>query len=151
MSVVFIYSDGSCCGNPGVGGWGAVIIYKHKFKEISGHETYSTNNRMEMVGAIEGLQCLMYSCKVIVYTDSKYLFDGANLYLDKWIKSNWKQSAKEPVKNQDLWHKILILREKHDITWRWIKGHAGNVHNERAHVLASQAVSEHKLQLLKSE
>lgn len=140
---VIIHTDGSALGNPGPGGWGAVLRYGDTQKEISGGFCETTNNRMELTAVIEALTTLTRPCKVVLYSDSKYFLDAIRQkWLDNWQKKGWKTAAKKPVKNQDLWRKILPLIEKHDIQYEWVKGHSGNPDNERCDVLAKEAASQ---------
>lgn len=134
---IVIYTDGACKGNPGRGGWGAILQFDANTKEIFGGEDYTTNNRMELLAAIEALTLLKMSCEVKLYTDSKYLQQGVSEWLDNWLKRNWKTAGKKSVKNQDLWQLLDVLRKKHQVTWCWIKGHSGHPLNERADELAN--------------
>ena len=127
MSIVTIYTDGACRGNPGPGGWGALLIFGENEKEIFGGETETTNNRMELCACIEALDQLSRRCRVRVFTDSTYVKDGIQSWLRNWKRNNWKTAAKKPVKNRDLWEKLDQLSARHDIEWRWVKGHAGDV------------------------
>ena len=137
---VEIYTDGACSGNPGPGGWGVLLRYKNKEKELSGFETITTNNRMELKAAIEGIKALTRSVKIEVYTDSQYLRDGITKWLFQWKKNNWRLSNKSPVKNQDLWEELDALTQNHDVSWHWVRGHSGHPENERADALARQAI-----------
>jgi ribonuclease HI len=137
---VEIYTDGACRGNPGPGGWGALLRYKNKEKTLSGGEAHTTNNRMELQAAIEGLTALSKPCTVDLYTDSNYLRQGMMTWLDQWKKKGWKNSKKEPVKNADLWKTLDTLAKKHTIQWHWVKGHSGHPENERADELATSAI-----------
>ena len=139
---VEIYTDGACSGNPGPGGWGVVLRYRNTEKELSGFEAMTTNNRMELRAAIEGLKALMRPVKIEVYTDSQYLRDGITKWLFQWKKNNWRLSNKSPVKNQDLWEELDALTQNHDISWHWVRGHSGHPENERADALARQAIEE---------
>tara|TARA_B100001996_G_scaffold39972_2_gene29239 strand:+ start:58 stop:504 length:447 start_codon:yes stop_codon:yes gene_type:complete len=138
---VIIYTDGACKGNPGTGGWGAVLEYKDKNKKIYGYEEETTNNRMELTAAIKALSVLKNKCNVVIYTDSKYLMDGISIWIDSWKKNNWRTSNKKEVKNIDLWKMIDSLNQDHDIEWKWVKGHSGNSGNEMADDLANYAIS----------
>ncbi|WP_440683246.1 ribonuclease HI [Cysteiniphilum halobium] len=138
---VVIYTDGACKGNPGRGGWGAILQYKGKIKEIYGGEDNTTNNRMELFAAIEALQLLKGSCDVELYTDSKYVQQGVSEWLDNWIQRGWKTANKQSVKNQDLWQMLDQLRRKHQVKWCWVKGHNGHPLNERADELANKGVT----------
>ena len=142
MSIVTIYTDGACRGNPGPGGWGALLIFGENEKEIFGGETETTNNRMELCACIEALDQLSRRCRVRVFTDSTYVKDGIQSWLRNWKRNNWKTAAKKPVKNRDLWEKLDKLSARHDIEWRWVKGHAGDVGNERADQLANRGIDE---------
>lgn len=137
---VEIFTDGACSGNPGPGGWGAVLRYEGHEKELSGGEEVTTNNRMEMLAAIKALEELKRPCKVRLHTDSRYLQQGVNQWLEGWKRNGWKSASKKPVKNQDLWQRIDELAGKHDIEFVWLKGHAGHPENERADRLAVEAV-----------
>ena len=141
---VEIYTDGACSGNPGIGGWGAYLKYKDNVKELSGSDENTTNNRMELVAAIEGLKILKKSSKVNLYTDSVYLKDGITKWIFNWQKNNWKNANKKDVKNKDLWIQLLEVVNKHDINWIWVKGHEGNKGNEIADNLATSAISNFK-------
>ncbi|MDC0864691.1 ribonuclease HI [Rickettsiaceae bacterium] len=136
---VEIYTDGACSGNPGQGGWGALLIFKDKRKEIRGHQASTTNNQMEMQAAISALKCLKQSCKVRLYTDSKYLQKGITEWIHNWKKNNWRKSDNKPVKNVELWKNLQHEIEKHDIIWSWVKGHSNNEGNEIADSLAVSA------------
>ena len=137
---VEIYTDGACRGNPGPGGWGALLLAGRHRKEMYGGETDTTNNRMELTAVIEALNALKGSRSVILHTDSKYVKDGIESWIDNWKKRGWKTSAKKPVKNQDLWMALDEARARHDIDWRWVKGHAGNEGNEEADRLANLGI-----------
>ncbi|MBX9621133.1 MAG: ribonuclease HI [Alphaproteobacteria bacterium] len=139
---VEIYTDGACSGNPGPGGWGVILRYKNKEKELFGFEAMTTNNRMELRAAIEGIKALTRSVKIEVYTDSQYLRDGITKWLFQWKKNNWRLSNKSPVKNQDLWEELDALTQNHDVSWHWVRGHSGHPENERADALARQAIEE---------
>ncbi len=134
-----IYTDGACLGNPGRGGWGAVLLYKEHYKEISGSEAHSTNNRMELKAVIEGLKTLKKLSEATVYTDSKYVMDGSTKWMFNWKKNGWKGSDKKPVKNIDLWQELDAELTKHKIKWVWVKGHSGNKYNEVVDTLARNA------------
>lgn len=144
MNQVTLYTDGACSGNPGPGGWGAVLEWNGRRKELSGGEAETTNNRMELYAAIAGLEALKRPCAVTLYTDSKYLRDGVTGWLAKWKANGWKTAAKKPVKNQDLWRRLDEAQSRHDISWRWVKGHAGDPGNERADALANEGMARFK-------
>jgi ribonuclease HI len=139
MSRVEIATDGACKGNPGPGGWGALIRSGATEKELSGGEALTTNNRMELTAAIEGLNALKRPCHVTLSTDSRYVMDGLTKWIKGWQKNGWKTAAKQPVKNADLWQKLIDAAKPHRIEWVWVKGHAGHPDNERADTLASDA------------
>ena len=135
--MVEIYTDGACSGNPGPGGWAAVLMYGDKKKEISGGESQTTNQRMEMKAAVEALKALKYPCEVSLYSDSAYLVNAFNQgWLDRWQRNGWKTSQKKPVENKDLWEELLTLTEKHRVKFVKVKGHADNVYNNRCDELA---------------
>ena len=138
--IVEIYTDGACSGNPGPGGWGALLRYKGHEKELSGGEDETTNNRMELMAAIKALESLTRSCKVDLYTDSVYVQKGINEWLEGWKAKGWKTAAKKPVKNKDLWQELDLMVNKHQVTFHWIKGHAGHPENERADSLARAGI-----------
>lgn len=135
-----IYTDGACKGNPGPGGWGAILRFNSQEKELKGAEPHTTNNRMELMAAIQGLMALTRPCEVALYTDSQYLRQGMMGWLAQWKKSGWRNSKKEPVKNMDLWQQLDALAQRHKITWHWVKGHSGHPENERADTLANEAI-----------
>ena len=136
---VIIYTDGACSGNPGPGGWGALLIWRGVEKELSGAEAHTTNNRMEMLAAIRALQSLRRPMPVTLVTDSTYLKDGITKWIGGWKKNGWKTAAKKPVKNQDLWQELDVALKDHQVEWRWVKGHAGHPENERVDQLAQDA------------
>lgn len=140
---VVIYTDGGCDPNPGVGGWGAVLLYKGVERELSGADPESTNNRMEMTAAIAALQSLKRRCSVVIHTDSEYLQKGITQWLPGWKRRSWKRKG-GPIKNLDLWRELDRLAGEHDIHWRWVKGHAGDYYNERCDELASTAIAREK-------
>ncbi len=132
-----VFSDGACSGNPGPGGWGAIMRFKGVEKEISGGEKETTNNRMELMGVISALESLKEPCKVEAFTDSQYIANAfLKGWLDSWQKNGWKTAGKKPVKNKDLWERLLKQAERHAIIWKWVKGHAGHPENERCDELA---------------
>lgn len=139
MPLVEIATDGACKGNPGRGGWGAVLRTGATEKELSGGEAHTTNNRMELMAAIEGLKALKKPCRVKLSTDSRYVMDGLTKWIKGWQKNGWKTADKKPVKNADLWIALLDVAKPHRIDWLWVKGHAGHPDNERADKLASDA------------
>ncbi len=139
---VKLYTDGGCRGNPGPGGWGAVLIYGEHKKYLKGHETETTNNRMELMAAIEGLGALTRPVEVDLYTDSKYVQQGISQWINNWKKNGWKTAAKKPVKNQDLWQMLDQQIGRHTVKWHWVKGHAGHEFNELADQLANEAMDE---------
>lgn len=137
MKKIEIYTDGACSGNPGKGGWGAVLVYKDKEKEISGGEAQTTNNRMELTAVIEALSTLKEPCEVTLTTDSKYVCDAINKgWVFSWKNNNWKKADKKPALNVDLWEKLLSLLEEHKVEFVWVKGHNGHKYNERCDALA---------------
>jgi ribonuclease HI len=137
---VTIYTDGACSGNPGPGGWGALLRYRKHEKELSGGESQTTNNRMELTAAIRALQALDRPCRVDFYTDSEYLRRGVTEWMRNWKRRGWKTAAKKPVKNQDLWRELDAAIQGHEITWHWVRGHAGHRENERVDRLAREAI-----------
>jgi ribonuclease HI len=139
---VEMFTDGACSGNPGPGGWGAILRAGGKEKEIAGGERATTNNRMEMMAVIQGLAALKGPSAVTLYTDSRYVMDGATKWLANWKKNGWRTADKKPVKNDDLWKRLDTARLRHTVDWRWIKGHAGHEMNERADELARQGLKD---------
>ena len=139
LTLVHLATDGACKGNPGPGGWGAVIRAGDKEKELSGGEKLTTNNRMELTAAIKGLEALKRPCRVVLSTDSRYVMDGLTKWLAGWQRNGWKTAAKQPVKNADLWQELVAAAAPHRIRWEWVKGHVGHPENERADKLASDA------------
>ena len=135
-----IWTDGACSNNPGKGGWGAVLIYKNHRKEISGSHNDTTNNRMELTAVIEALKTVKKDIPVKIYTDSKYVMEGITKWINSWKKNNWRTADKKPVKNSDLWQELDKESQKHQISWQWVKGHAGNELNEIADQLARNAI-----------
>ncbi|MBL8026736.1 MAG: ribonuclease HI [Fibrobacteres bacterium] len=142
MKNVKIYTDGACKGNPGKGGWGAILIYGDVCRELKGYEAQTTNNRMELKGAIEALSTLKEPCEVDMTSDSQYLSKGVTEWMFNWKKNGWRTTAKKPVMNQDLWMKLDSVIQMHKIKWHWVKGHAGHPENERCDELANIAISE---------
>jgi len=139
-SAVEIFCDGACSGNPGPGGYGAILRYNGHEKEISGAEAHTTNNRMELSAAIEALKMLTRPCQVVITTDSQYLVKGITEWIVGWQRKGWQNSKKEPVVNRDLWEKLLELTRMHTITWKWVRGHDGHIENERCDCLARAAL-----------
>ena len=140
MKQVIIYTDGACRGNPGPGGWGALIKFDSMEKEIFGGKNDTTNNQMELLAAIEGLAALTEPCSVELFTDSKYVMDGITQWIKNWKKNNWKTAAKKDVKNKELWQKLDHLISKHQVQWHWVKGHSGDAGNETADLLANKGI-----------
>jgi ribonuclease HI len=139
MTEVEIFTDGACKGNPGPGGWGALIRAGEKEKELSGGEALTTNNRMELMAAIEGLNALKRPCRVIVSTDSNYVKDGITKWVHGWKRNGWRTADRKPVKNVELWQALLEAAARHQVEWRWVRGHNGHPENERADALACAA------------
>jgi len=137
---VEIFSDGACSGNPGPGGWGTLLRYNGSEKELSGFELETTNNRMELIGAIAGLESLTRPCRVVLTTDSQYVKKGITEWIQNWVKKGWKNSQRKDVANRDLWERLLQLTEKHEVEWHWVRGHAGHPENERCDALARAAI-----------
>lgn len=137
---VEIFTDGACRGNPGPGGWGAILRYGDKETLLQGAEENTTNNRMELQAVISALEKLTRSCEVRVTTDSRYVMNGIQQWLENWKHNGWKTAAKKPVKNDDLWQQLDRLVEKHNVTWEWVKGHSGHVENEQVDQLANDAI-----------
>ncbi|OAI48887.1 ribonuclease HI [Gammaproteobacteria bacterium SCGC AG-212-F23] len=140
MKKVFIYTDGACRGNPGPGGWGVLLRYGDHEKTLSGAETMTTNNRMELMAAIQALQSLRESCDIELYTDSQYVQKGISEWIHNWKKRHWKTTDKKPVKNADLWQLLDTEIQRHQVKWFWVKGHNGHPENERADQLANEAI-----------
>jgi ribonuclease HI len=138
---VEIWTDGGAKPNPGPGGWGAILRYGEKVKELFGGEARTTNNRMELMAAISALEALKRPCRVVLHTDSQYLRNGVTIWLAGWKRNGWRTAEKTPVKNEDLWRRLDAAREIHEIDWRWVRGHAGNEMNERADVLAGKGIA----------
>ena len=142
MTEVVIYTDGACSRNPGPGGWGAVLQWQGKERELYGSDPLTTNNRMELMAAIQALEALRRPSTVSLHTDSKYLLDGITKWIQGWQRNGWKTAAKKPVKNDDLWRRLIEAMKPHDITWEWVKGHAGDPGNERADALARRGIED---------
>ena len=142
MTEVVIYTDGACSGNPGPGGWGVVMRWQGKEKELYGFDPVTTNNRMELMAAIQALEALQRPTTVSLHTDSKYLLDGITKWIPNWQRNGWKTAAKKPVKNDDLWRRLVEAMRPHDVRWVWVKGHAGDPGNERADALARRGIEE---------
>jgi len=137
---VIIYTDGACRGNPGVGGWGAVLSYKGNTKELYGGERETTNNRMELMAVINALEALTKPCHVQINSDSKYVLQGITEWMESWKQRGWLTASKKPVKNEDLWRRLDAARNRHRIEWLWVKGHSGDVGNDRADRLANMGI-----------
>ncbi|MEP2706913.1 MAG: ribonuclease HI [Roseibium sp.] len=142
---VVIYTDGACSGNPGPGGWGAILRFGEHEKELNGGEFETTNNRMELTAAIEALNALKRPCAIDFYTDSTYVRSGISEWMDGWKRKNWRTSTNKPVKNAELWQALDAARERHDVAWHWVKGHAGHPDNERADELARGGMAPYKM------
>jgi ribonuclease HI len=142
LNQVEIYTDGACRGNPGPGGWGVLMRAGQAERELCGGEQQTTNNRMELQAAIEGLAALKRPCRVALYTDSEYLRKGITEWLNGWKRNGWKTSARKPVKNQDLWQRLDHEVTRHEIRWHWVKGHSGHPENERADALANRGIDQ---------
>ncbi|MCB2081182.1 MAG: ribonuclease HI [Hyphomicrobiales bacterium] len=138
---VVIYTDGACSGNPGPGGWGAVLKYNDTERELSGGESNTTNNRMELMAAIKALEVLNRPCTILLYTDSQYVRQGITEWIHNWKKNGWKTAARKPVKNADLWQELDSQLARHTVEWHWVKGHNGDPGNERADALATGAIA----------
>ena len=139
---IYIYTDGACRGNPGPGGWGSLLKYENHTKEIKGGSLLTTNNIMELTAVIESLNQLKFKSKVVVTTDSAYVKNGITTWIHNWKLKGWKTASKKPVKNKELWMKLDTLSSKHDILWKWVKGHSGNPDNDRADFLANQGIDD---------
>lgn len=142
---VQIFTDGACRGNPGPGGWAAILRYKTVERELSGSARHTTNNRMELMAVIEALRALKESCSVDLYTDSQYLRNGITSWIRTWKRNGWRTASKEPVKNKDLWENLDSLSQKHEIQWHWVKGHQGHPENERCDLLARNSIDSESL------
>lgn len=141
QQTVHLYTDGACKGNPGIGGWGVLLRYGQHEKELYGGEADTTNNRMELTAVIEGLAALTRPCRVQIHTDSQYVKNGMESWIHGWKRNGWKTAAKQPVKNVELWQRLDALTAQHNVSWVWVKGHAGHVENERADELANRGVA----------
>jgi ribonuclease HI len=144
LRTVTIYTDGACSGNPGPGGWGAILTTGAHRKELSGGEPDTTNNRMELMAAISGLEALKQRCAVAIYTDSVYVKDGISKWIHGWKRNGWRTADKKPVKNAELWQRLEAARLAHEVSWHWVKGHAGHPENERADELARAGMAPFK-------
>lgn len=144
MKSVEIFTDGACSGNPGPGGWGAVLRYNGKVRELHGGEALTTNNRMELTAAARALLALKEPCKVDLYTDSKYVMDGISGWIHGWKRNGWRTADRKPVKNGELWQELDAARNRHQVEWHWLKGHAGHPENERADELARLGMADFK-------
>ena len=139
---VEVFTDGACRGNPGPGGWAAILRHRGSEKELSGFDPDTTNNRMEMTAAVAGLEALKRSCRVRLYSDSQYLRDGITKWMHGWKRRGWLTADKQPVKNVDLWHRLDATAARHDVAWIWVRGHSGHPENERADALARERIAE---------
>jgi ribonuclease HI len=144
MKTVEIFTDGACSGNPGPGGWGAILRFNGNTRELSGGEAVTTNNRMELMAAISALNALKEPCEVLLHTDSKYVMDGISGWIHGWKRNGWKTADKKPVKNGELWQALDEANRRHKVKWHWVKGHAGHVENERADELARMGMAPFK-------
>lgn len=142
MKKLVIYTDGACSGNPGPGGWAAILRYGDKEKRISGGEKHTTNNRMELLAAIKSLEALKEGCEIELYTDSEYVKNGITKWIRDWEKRNWRTASKKPVKNVDLWQQLDLMTKKHKIIWHWVRGHSDNVFNNEVDEMAVKAREE---------
>jgi ribonuclease HI len=140
MNEIVAYTDGACRGNPGPGGWGVVLESGARVKELCGGELHTTNNRMELMAAIRALEALRKRSRVSLYTDSVYVRSGITQWLPNWVERGWRTASRKPVKNQDLWQQLAAVAERHEVSWHWVKGHAGHPGNERADRLANQGL-----------
>ncbi len=145
MSDVEIFTDGACSGNPGPGGWGAILRVNGRERELSGGDPATTNNRMELMGAISGLEALKRPCRVKLHTDSKYVLEGATRWIHGWKKNGWRTADRKPVKNVELWQRLDEARNGHQVDWIWVKGHSGHAENERADQLARDEIDKLRL------
>ena len=142
MKRIELFTDGACSGNPGLGGWGAVLRFRGVEKEVYGAEEATTNNRMELKAVIESLKLLKEPCEVDLTTDSQYVMKGATEWMPQWVKNSWRTADKKPVKNSDLWQEVFHLQRMHKLRWHWVKGHAGHPENERCDELARNAIAD---------
>lgn len=142
MKDVVIHTDGACRGNPGPGGWGALLVYGGHRRELFGGDAHTTNNRMELLAAIRALESLRQPCRVQLYTDSNYVRQGITDWLPRWQKNGWRTAGRKPVKNADLWQQLDALNQTHEVAWHWVKGHAGDPGNEAADALANRGIDE---------
>lgn len=142
MQVIEIFTDGGCRGNPGPGGWGALLRYNGHIKELKGAQAHTTNNQMELMAAIQAFEALKRPCKVVVTTDSQYVKNGITQWMAGWKKKGWKTAANQPVKNQALWQRLDAAIARHEVEWHWVKGHSGHPENERVDALANEAIDE---------
>ena len=140
-NIIRIWTDGACSGNPGAGGWGVLIKDNNTVEKLSGSEAITTNNRMEMIAVINALKSINSNKRIVIFTDSKYVKDGINSWINNWKINNWKNSQKKDVKNKDLWQELDMLTKKYDIQWEWVKGHSGNIENDIADRLATSAIN----------
>lgn len=140
-ALVELYTDGACRGNPGPGGWGALLCYRGREKTLAGAEPHTTNNRMELMAAIMGLEALQGPCKVRLTTDSTYLKNGLTQWLSRWQRRGWLTADRKPVKNIDLWQRLAAAAARHEVEWQWVRGHSGHPENERADALANEAIA----------
>jgi ribonuclease HI len=143
--IVEIFSDGACSGNPGPGGWGTVLRWNGRERELSGFDPQTTNNRMELIGAIEGLAALKRPCRVRLTTDSEYVKKGITEWIDGWVRRGWKNSQKKDVANRDLWERLLEQTRRHEVEWHWVRGHTGHPENERCDALAREAIRQGRI------
>lgn len=142
MKHIKIYTDGACRGNPGPGGWGALLIYGEHEKTLSGAEALTTNNRMELMAAIQGLATVPDACVIDLYTDSQYVQKGISLWIEGWKRRGWRKADKSPVKNEDLWKQLDAQSARHEVKWHWVKGHSGHPENDRVDQIANDAIDE---------
>lgn len=147
---IIIYTDGACSGNPGIGGWAAIMMYKNHKKIISGSNSQTTNNRMELTAIIEAFRTIKKDIPITVYTDSKYVCDGITKWINNWKKNNWKKSDKKIIKNIDIWKELDEYINKYDTQWKWVKGHNGNIYNEEADKIACNEITKYKSQNYKN-